>query len=154
MAVRTGELSRTLTEASVKRPSIERVYSVVYSTVKRAKLSARWSSIGKLIDALSEERDSDDVLAWLCELMNKNDRVTRSALLGPAMDYLGLPAIRSIAEQAHEAWKYKANGHAVKITHDEHKANGHARTAKRRSSSRARERVTEPEQRRDRPSIR
>lgn len=80
-------MSTTQNGKKMHRPSIEKVFREIGACVKRHGLRVNWHSTGRLIDCLAAD-GHDDVVAVICEAMNKNDRWTRSAFIAPMITML------------------------------------------------------------------
>jgi len=114
------------------KPPIERIFTVVSRIIREQRLKPHTAPIGKLLDALAADKEYDDVHIWLCQRMHASDRLTRSAFICAAFEFLGLQAVAAVAMQAHEQFKA---GEST-LTARAKPAKKRVKKAKRRSSFR------------------
>lgn len=91
----------------MKRPPIERLFSVLSSAVRQHGIKPRWQSIGSLIDALALDKDNDDIVAWMCETMHSSEHLTRSAFCCAFFEYIGLQSVSAVIQDAWESESLK-----------------------------------------------
>jgi hypothetical protein len=115
----------------MKRPPIERIYTVLSRVIREYRLNPHWKSVANLLKVLETNKDYDDISAWICEQLAASEHLTSSCFIAPFMHYIGLPSVAGICQEAYQQVKLnkltklnKANG----VKHDSKKSKRIKRT--------------------------
>lgn len=75
------------------RPYEERFYRDISFVLRDKQINPKWKSLGQLLDALASYKDErfDDVIIFLCQLMNLTSDTNRSTFINAFFDYHNLP---------------------------------------------------------------